>query len=204
MQELEVIKILQEELKFTDQSIDKLKMLEYELLKANKKHNFIANSTENHIWFRHILDSAQIVKYIDFRHGSLLDLGSGAGFPGLILALNSEGQDFHVKLAEKSLVKRRFLRDMADKLNIEVSIIGNIYNEEISADIIVCRAFKKLEVIMKISREILKKSHKIIILKGKDAQAEINNLPMDKNYSYKLETSITDKKSKIVIVEVIK
>ena len=60
MQEQEVIKILQEELEFTDQSIDKLKMLETELLKANGKHNFIAKSTESHIWLRHILDLSLI------------------------------------------------------------------------------------------------------------------------------------------------
>ena len=83
MQEQAVINILQEQLKFTDQSIDKLKMFETELLKANRKHNFIAKSTEGFIWSRHILDSAQLVKYINFNEGSLSDLGSGAGFPGL-------------------------------------------------------------------------------------------------------------------------
>ena len=50
---------------------------------ANKKHNFISKSTEADIWHRHILDSAQLVKFIDFSKGSLSDLGSGAGFPGL-------------------------------------------------------------------------------------------------------------------------
>ena len=87
MLEQEVIKILKEKLKFTDQSIDKLKMLETELLKANAKHNFIAKSTETHIWSRHILDSAQLVKFVNFKRGSLSDLGSGAGFPGLVLAI---------------------------------------------------------------------------------------------------------------------
>ena len=87
MQEQEVIKILQEQLEFTDQSIDKLKMLEIELLKANVRHNFIAKSTETHIWSRHILDSAQLVKFVNFKRGSLSDLGSGAGFPGLVLAI---------------------------------------------------------------------------------------------------------------------
>ena len=72
MQEHEVIKILQEELEFTDQSIDKLKMLRTELISANGKHNFIAKSTENQIWSRHILDSAQLVKYINFKRGSLV------------------------------------------------------------------------------------------------------------------------------------
>jgi len=201
MQKLEVIKILKEDLKFSNTSIDKLKMFEIYLLKANKKHNFISKSTENDIWSRHILDSAQLVKYINFKHGSLLDLGSGAGFPGLILALYLEKYNFHVKLAEKSPVKRSFLEDMSMKMDIKVSILGNIYNEDISADIIVCRAFKKLEEIMKISREILERPHKMIILKGKDAQAEINSLPIDKNCSYKLVSSITNSKSKIVLVD---
>ena len=201
MQKLEVIKILKEDLKFSNTSIDKLKMFEIYLLKANKKHNFISKSTENDIWSRHILDSAQLVKYINFKHGSLLDLGSGAGFPGLILALYLEKYNFHVKLAEKSPVKRSFLDDMSMKMDIKVRILGNIYNEDISADIIVCRAFKKLGEIMKISREILKRPHKMIILKGKDAQAEINSLPIDKNCSYKLVSSITNSKSKIVLVD---
>ena len=202
MQEREVIKILKEDLKFSNTSIDKLKLFEIYLLKANKKHNFISKSTENDIWSRHILDSAQLVKFINFKHGSLLDLGSGAGFPGLILALYLEKYNFHVKLAEKSPVKRSFLDDMSMKMDIKVRILGNIYNEDISADIIVCRAFKKLEEIMKISREILKRPHKMMILKGKDAQAEINSLPIDKNCSYKLVSSITDSKSKIVLVDV--
>ena len=201
MQEREVIKILKEDLKFSNTSIDKLKLFEIYLLKANKKHNFISKSTENDIWSRHILDSAQLVKFINFKHGSLLDLGSGAGFPGLILALYLEKYNFHVKLAEKSPVKRSFLDDMSMKMDIKVRILGNIYNEDISADIIVCRAFKKLGEIMKISREILKRPHKMIILKGKDAQAEINSLPIDKNCSYKLVSSITNSKSKIVLVD---
>ena len=108
MQEQAVIKILQKELEFSDQSIDKLKMLEMELLKANEKHNFISKSTENHIWSRHILDSAQLIKYINFNKGSLSDLGSGAGFPGLVLAIYNQNFNFHVKLYEKSPVKRKF------------------------------------------------------------------------------------------------
>ena len=80
--------------------------------------------------------------------------------------------------------------------------MDNVYLSDVSADIIVCRAFKKLKEIIKISREIVKKPHKIIILKGKDAQDEINSLSMDQNYSYKLKKSMTDVKSKIIIFEV--
>ena len=153
MQELEVIKILQEELKFTDQSIDKLKMLETELLNANKKHNFIAKSTEDSIWSRHILDSAQLVKYINFKQGSLSDLGSGAGFPGLVLAIYNQNFNFHVKLYEKSPVKKDFLDQMIDKLKIKAALYPNVFDGNIDSEYIVSRAFKKLDKIIQVSRE---------------------------------------------------
>ena len=202
MQELEVIKILQEELKFTDQSIDKLKMLETELLNANKKHNFIAKSTENFIWSRHILDSAQLVKYIDFKKGSLSDLGSGAGFPGLVLAIYNQNFNFHVKLYEKSRVKRDFLDEMLDKLKIKAEIYPNVFDSNIESEYIVSRAFKKLDKIIQVSREMIKRPHKLIILKGQNAQEEANKAFKSYKYSYKLEESMTNKKSKIIIAEV--
>ena len=67
----EVIKILQEKLNFTTKSISNLKLFVFELLNANKKHNYISKSTERDIWHRHILDSAQLVKFINFSNGSL-------------------------------------------------------------------------------------------------------------------------------------
>ena len=201
MQEIEVIKILQEELKFSDHSIDKLKMFETEVLNANKKHNFIAKSTEGSIWFRHILDSAQLVKYINFNQGSLSDLGSGAGFPGLVLAIYNQNFNFHVKLYEKSPVKRDFLDEMINKLKIKAVSHSNVFDGNIESDFIVSRAFKKLDKIIQVSREMAKRPHKLIILKGKNAQEEANKAFKSLKYSYKFETSMTDEKSKIIIAE---
>ena len=202
MQEQEVIKILQEELQFTDQSIDKLKMLETELLKANAKHNFIAKSTETHIWLRHILDSAQLIKYINFKSGSLSDLGSGAGFPGLILAIYNQNFNFHVKLYEKSPVKREFLDEMIGKLKIKASLFSNVFDDKIESDYIISRAFKKLDKIIQVSREIAKKPHKLIILKGQNAHEEAIKAFKNYKYSYKLEKSMTDEKSKIIVADI--
>ena len=114
MQEREVINLLKNQFNFNSESISDIKIFVKELINANKKHNFISKSTENVIWHRHILDSAQLVKFIDFSKGSLSDLGSGAGFPGLILALFSKNSDFHVKLYEKSPVKRAFLNNLSE------------------------------------------------------------------------------------------
>ena len=204
MQEQEVIKILQEELEFTDQSIDKLKMLRTELISANGKHNFIAKSTENQIWSRHILDSAQLVKYINFKRGSLSDLGSGAGFPGLVLAIFNQNFNFHVKLYEKSAVKRGFLNEMISKLKIKASLFSNVFDYKIESDYIISRAFKKLDEIIQVSREIAKKPHKLIVLKGQNAQEEAIKAFKSYKYSYKLEKSMTDEKSKIIVADIFK
>ena len=129
------------------------------------------------------------------------DLGSGAGFPGLILAFFNESKDFHVKLYEKSPVKRAFLKDISNKLSIKVEIFGNVYEDFIDSDYIVSRAFKKLEAIIQVSREIAKKSHKLIILKGQNAQKDLKKAFNKEKYDYKLENSITNVDSKIIIVD---
>ncbi len=201
MQEQDVINTLQNQLKYTAKNISDIKIFVNELLKANKKHNFISKSTEQVIWHRHILDSAQLVKFIDFSKSSLSDLGSGAGFPGLILALFNKNKDFHVKLYEKSPVKRAFLKNMSDILSLKIEIHGNVYENSIDTDYIVSRAFKKLEAIIQVSREIAKKSHKLIILKGQNAQEELKKAFNKEKYDYKLENSITNEDSKIIIVD---
>ena len=201
MQDLEVKNILQNQLNYSERSISDIKIFINELLKANKKHNFISKSTENVIWHRHVLDSAQLVKFIDFSKGSLSDLGSGAGFPGLILALFNKNKNFHVKLYEKSPVKRAFLKDISKQLSINVEIYGNVYQDFIDTDYIVSRAFKKLEAIIQVSREIAKKSHKLIVLKGQNAQEDLKKAFIKEKYDYKLENSITNEDSKIIIVD---
>ena len=199
MQDKEVISTLHQ-LNFSEKNIFDIKIFIIELLKANKKHNFISKSTENVIWHRHILDSAQLVKFIDFSKGSLSDLGTGAGFPGLILAIFNKNKDFHVKLYEKSPVKRAFLKGIIDGLSLKIELRGNVYDEIIDTDYIVSRAFKKLEAIIQVSREIAKKSHKLIILKGQNAQEDLKKAFNKEKYDYKFENSITNKDSKIIIV----
>ncbi len=201
MQDKEVIITLQKQLNFSAESISDIKIFIEELLKANKNHNFISKSTESVIWHRHILDSAQLVKFIDFSKGSLSDLGTGAGFPGMILALFNKNKDFHVKLYEKSPVKRAFLKSISKKLSVNVEIFGNVYEEFDDTDYIVCRAFKRFEAIIQVSREISKKSHKLIVLKGQNAQEDLKKAFNKEKYDYKVVNSITDKESKIIIVD---
>ena len=118
MQDYEVINILQNQLKFSTRNISDIQIYLSELLRANKKHNFISKSTENVIWHRHVLDSAQLVKFIDFNINTIADLGTGAGFPGLVVEIFNKNKAFHVKLYEKSPVKRKFLVSVIKELNL--------------------------------------------------------------------------------------
>lgn len=191
-------------LNFNDNDISKLEIYVSSVLEYNQKYNLISRSTEKSIWSRHILDSAQILRFIDTKTSKkLADLGTGAGFPGIVLAIFNKNPSFHVKLYEKSKVKCSFLEYLVKKIKVDVEICkGNLEEKKIDADYVVCRAFKKFPEIIRISREIIKKPHKLIVLKGKNAQEEINNTLNLGRYSYRLENSITDKESKIIILDI--
>ena len=190
-------------LSFSSDDLDKLSIFHDELLNFNKKYNLISKSTEDHIWSRHILDSAQIIKYIDFKdNNAVSDMGSGAGFPGIILSIYNKNPKFHVKLYEKSNIKCDFLENIKNKLDLAFDVYGRYQDEEINSEYVVSRAFKQLGEILRISREIIKVNHKLIVLKGKNAENEINKLQQPLEFMYKLEKSVTDINSRILIVDV--
>ena len=204
MTEKEVQSILLNKLNFSQDALYKLEIFTKEVIVYNQKFNLISKSTENNIWERHVLDSAQLVRFIKFNDElSLSDLGTGAGFPGIVLAIFNRNKKFHVKLYEKSRVKIKFLDYLCKKLNISAEIYGNDYgSHDINSNYIVSRAFKKLAEHIRMSREIVKVNHKLIILKGKNAEEEIKQLNNNFNYSYNLEKSITAEDSKILIVNI--
>ena len=108
--EFNVKKILLKDLNFDAHKIKKLDNFVKKLLIYNKKHNLISKNTENYIWDRHILDSAQLIKFIDVKNCTgIADLGTGGGFPGIVLAIYFQNYNFHVKLYEKSPIKSGFL-----------------------------------------------------------------------------------------------
>ena len=201
--ESNVKRILLKDLNFDASKIKKLDNFAKKILIFNKKYNLISKNTEREIWDRHILDSAQLVKFINIKSCSgIADLGTGGGFPGIILAIYFQNFNFHVKLYEKSPVKSAFLTNITNLLGLSCKVICKDINlVNIDSNYIVCRAFKKLPYILNISRENCIKKHKIIIMKGRNAQKEINNTSQVNKYKYKLENSITDKDSKIIILD---
>ncbi len=200
--------ILTKDLNFNEKKLELTELFVEEVLNYNQKYNLISKESEKEIWNRHVLDSAQLVNHIDHKNfNSLADLGTGAGFPGIILSIfYSDILTFHVKLYEKSKVKIKFLKDIIKKLGLKhVYIYDNDYQSHIlDTDYIVCRAFKKLPEILRISRETAKKPHKLIVMLGKSAQDKLNKASKGMIYKYKLVTSITNSDSKILLVDATK
>ena len=200
--------ILAKNLNFDQNKLQKIELFVNEVLSYNKKYNLISKNSEKDIWHRHVLDSAQLVRHIDHKKfNSLSDLGTGAGFPGIMLSIfYSDILTFHVKLYEKSKVKISFIKYIIEKLGLNnTAIYDNDYQSHIlNTDYIVCRAFKKLPEILRISRETAKKPHKLIVMLGKSAQDEVNKASKGIIYKYKLVSSITESDSKILLVNATK
>ena len=137
------------------ETITSLKKYEKLLLDANKNTNLIGNSTINNIWNRHFLDSFQVIDFIDENDNSIVDLGSGAGFPGIIVALAARERKLPLKisLVEKSPKKVKFLKEIITELNLKIQIINkNVIDESIAFndDVFVARAFKPIEIIFEL------------------------------------------------------
>ena len=197
--------VLSENLNFNNDKLQKIELFVNEVLSYNKKYNLISKNSEKDIWHRHVLDSAQLIQYIDHKNfNSLSDLGTGAGFPGIILSIfYSDFLTFHVKLYEKSKVKINFIKAVIAKLGLtNIDVYDNDYQSHIlDTDYIVCRAFKKLPEILRVSRETARRPHKLIVMMGKSAQDELNKASKGMIYKYKLVPSITESDSKILLVD---
>ena len=186
-----------------------LKKYEDILIEANKSLNLIGNSTIKDIWSRHFLDSAQVIDFIDKNDKTLIDLGSGAGFPGLILAITSRDRKMplKIKLIEKSPKKTKFLKDLINKLNIDVEVINqNILegSKKLSEDVFVARAFKPLKIILQLIHNKAKNWKKIFIFLGKTGKSELLQASKIWDIEYKQRVSVTSNDSTVIEINRIK
>jgi len=191
------------------ETITSLKKYEDILINANKTLNMVGKSTINDIWTRHFLDSVQVIDFIDKKDKTLIDLGSGAGFPGIVVALAAKDRKIpiKIKLIEKSPKKAKFLKDLIDKLNLNVEVHNqNVLAEQIvfTDDVFVARAFKPLAIILELIHNKAKKWKKIFIFLGKSGQEALLGASKGWDIKYKQRMSITSNDSTVIEINKLK
>ena len=191
------------------ETITSLKKYENKLIKSNKTLNLIGNSTIKDIWTRHFLDSAQVIDFIDKNDKTLVDIGSGAGFPGLVLAiiLKFKKIPLKTKLIEKSPKKVKFLRDLIKELNLDVEVCNQNVLEEpkkLLGDVFVSRAFKPLKIILELIHNNAENYKKIFIFLGKTGKNELLQASKSWDIEYKQRVSVTSSDSIVVEINKLK
>ena len=191
------------------ETITSLKKYEDILIKANKTLNLVGNSTINDIWIRHFLDSVQVIDFIDKNDKTLVDIGSGAGFPGLVLAvaLKDRKNPLKIKLVEKSPKKVKFLRYLINELHLDVEVINqNILEEpkKLSEDVFVTRAFKPLKIILQLMHNKAENLKKIFVFLGKTGKNELLQASKIWDIEYKQRMSVTSNDSTVIQINNIK
>ena len=186
-------------------------LIKYEnlLIEANKSLNLIGNSTISQIWTRHFLDSYQVIDFIDKNDDTLIDLGSGAGFPGLVIAIATKEKKDHlkIKLIEKSSKKVKFLKKIIDELHLNVEVLNqDIFKDQINlvGDVFVARAFKPLKIILQLMHSQTENWKKFFIFLGKTGKSELHDASKDWDIGYKQRMSITNSDSLVIEINKLK
>lgn len=171
------------------------------LLDENERQNLIARSTVDEIWRRHVIDSAQIVAFAPRPDSSWLDIGSGAGLPGMVIAILTEGT---VALVEPRKLRADFLQRAAESLGLSgrVSVHAAKVERITGAfDVITARAVASFEALLRISRHLSTDKTRWLFPKGKSAQSELDEARRTWQGEFRLEASRTDPDAAIIVAE---
>ena len=179
------------------------------IILKNKDINLISASTEKSINSRHIADSAQTIDFIDnIEINTCTDLGSGAGLPGIVLAIlmKHKKPQFKVIFYEKSYHKSKFLVDMSKKFNLNTKVYQkNIFKEKnLSTDVIIARAFKPLPIIFQIAEKNFKNFKFIILFLGKSGKKILKETLKYWEFDYEEKKSLTNSESIIIKISNLK
>ena len=165
------------------------------IILKNKHINLISSSTEKSLNIRHIIDSAQTIDFIDnIEINTCTDLGSGAGLPGIVLAIlmKHKKPEFKVIFYEKSFHKSKFLVEMSKKFKLNTEVHQkNIFEEKnLSTDVIIARAFKPLPIIFEIAKKNFKNFKFIVLFLGKTGKKILNEALMHWEFDYEEKKSL--------------
>ena len=169
--------------------------------KKNEEINIISKKTSDKeaIRQRHIIDSVQIIDFVDLNCNTTCDLGSGGGMPGLIIAILMKKlkKSMQIKLYEKSYHKCAFLKDVSEKLELNTEIIQkDIFKvKNIETGTIMSRAFKPMPIILDLVQKNFQKYKNIILFMGKSGRKILNDTLKIWDLDYEEQKSLTSKES---------
>ena len=180
------------------------------IIEKNKEINIISqkNSKNEIIRDRHIIDSAQIIDFVDLNSNTTTDLGTGGGMPGIIIAiiLKNMKKDMKVHLYEKSHHKSTFLREVSRKLKLKTEIFQkNIFDlKKIETGTIMSRAFKPMPVVLDLVYENFSSYKNLILFMGKNGKRTFENSLKDWDLDYTEKKSLTNEDSFLLNIKKIK
>ena len=180
------------------------------IIEENNVINLIsrANINKEYITKRHIIDSMQIIDFIDFNEKKILDLGSGSGIPGIILSIlaKNNGSKIKTTMYEKSFHKAKFLNQVSSNLNLKAEVLKeNIYDHtDNDRAIITSRAFKPLPIVLELLNTNFKNFKNLIIFMGKSGNEILSETLKKWKLDYETKKSITSNDSFILNIRGIK
>ena len=189
-----------------DQNVSRETFNEFEsfivmLQKKNEEINIISKKTAKNelIRERHIVDSAQVIDFIDLNINTITDLGTGGGFPGIVLAimLKNTKKKIKINLYEKSHHKSVFLREVSRKLNLDTEVIQNdiFGTTELKTGTIIARAFKPLPVVIELVYKNFSSYKNLILFMGKSGKEILEETLKDWDLDFEQRKSITSEES---------
>ena len=178
------------------------------VIQKNKEINLISQKTEENFVERHIIDCVQAIDFIDINGKICTDIGSGAGLPGIVLAIVLKEKNIKMKmnLYEKSYHKSKFLMNISKKLKLDVEIFEkDIFKEKnLSSGTILARAFKPLPVILELVEKNFQNYKNLVVFMGKNGKQLLEDSVKKWQFEYKEKRSLTNKDSFLINVKNIK
>ena len=180
------------------------------LLKKNQEINIISKETAKNdiIRDRHIVDSAQIIDFVDLNSNTISDIGTGGGMPGIVLAIMMKNlkNKMKVNLYEKSYHKSLFLKEVSKKLKLETEVIQKdiFQSKELESGTIMARAFKPMPIVLDLVYKNFSTYQNLILFMGKNGKDILEQTLKNWDFEYKEKKSLTSKNSFLLNIKNIK